>query len=420
MIALVDCNNFYTSCERVFDPSLRGRPVVVLSNNDGCAIARSEEAKAIGIEMGTPLFMIQDLLEEHKVAVFSSNYTLYGSMSERVSRILRSFVEKVEIYSIDEAFLDLGSLSYTNLNEFATAIRETISSHTGLPVTIGIAPTKTLAKMANRYAKKHREKAGIHVAETNDEIDHLLEQTAVGDIWGIGRQYQKLLESHRFHTAKQLTLAPDEWIRKNLSVMGQRMLFELRGINAIEWTERPAAKKNICTARSFGELLTKLTDIQQAVASHASSCARKLRSEQSCCSKVHVFLQTNPYQPGDKQFLASITLTLPVASNASNEIIKYAIQGLREIFMPGYRYLKVGVILMDIVSQKQVQLGLFDNRNHSKDRELMLAMDHSNRVYGKDSLRFGRQDFGRRWKLRAEKLSPCYTTRLEQVMQVKS
>jgi DNA polymerase V len=420
MIALVDCNNFYASCERVFDPSLKGKPIVVLSNNDGCAIARSEEAKALGIEMGTPAFMIQEVLKDKNVAVFSSNYTLYGSMSERVVKIIKTFVPKVEVYSIDEAFLDLASFGYTDLYSLAIEIRETIMAHTGLPVTIGIAPTKTLAKMANRFAKKRKKATGVHVAEGPGQIDELLAATQVGDIWGVGKQYQKLLEFHQFKTAKDLLAAPEEWIRKNMSVVGQRLQYELKGIKAIEWEDAPPAKKNICTARSFGQLLTDFKDIQQAIASHASNCAKKLRKDNSCCKKVHVFIQTNPYRPEDKQYIASITVKLIVASNSTTEIIKYAIKALKMIYRPGFKYLKAGVMVMDIVPQTQLQLGLFDKRDRAKDNRLMNALDKSNNAFGKDLVRYGTQSYGKKWKLRAEKLSPCYTTRIGDIMKVKS
>jgi DNA polymerase V len=420
MIALVDCNNFYASCERVFDPSLNGKPIVVLSNNDGCAIARSDEAKALGIEMGMPLFMIRELLEQKPIAVFSSNYTLYGSMSARVLSILRSIVPKVEVYSIDEAFLDLADCPERDIASIAEYARTMILSHTGLPVTIGIAPTKTLAKMANRFAKKRKATNGIHIAITKEDVMKILHATAVGDIWGIGPQYQQFFQNHSFTTAAELLTAPDEWIRKNMGVVGQRLLVELRGTRAIGWEQGTAAKKNICIARSFGQLLTGFDDIQQAIASHASGCAGKLRRDQTCCRKIQVFLQTNPYQSGDQQYLASVTVTLPVASNNSHEIIKYAIHGLKMIFKPGYRYLKAGVVVMDIVPQGQLQLGLFDTRDRARDQRLMKALDGTNHAFGRDLVRYGTQGYGKKWKLRAAKLSPCYTTRIDHIMKVKS
>jgi DNA polymerase V len=418
MIALIDINNFYASCEKVFDPSLKHRPVVVLSNNDGCAIARSEEAKALGIEMGTPAFMIRQRLNDKNVAVFSSNYTLYGSMSERVQKILRSFAPRLEIYSIDEAFMDLAGIGPAELHALAFRIREKIISHTGLPCTVGIAPSKTLAKMANRYAKK--KKTNVHVAITEQARLELLTNTAVRDIWGIGAQHQAYLEENGFHTAAELAAAPEEWVRKKLSVVGQRLLFELHGTRAIEWEETPPAKKNICTARSFGTLLTTLKDISHALATHAASCARKLRRQNSCCTKVHVFLQTNPYRSQDRQYLAGITLKLPVASDSSTEIIQYAMKGLRLVFKPGYYYLKAGVMVLDIVPRAEWQLGLFDTRDREKDKRLMQALDRSNQAFGKEMVRFGVQDYEQKWKLRAQKLSPCYTTRIDHIMKVKS
>lgn len=420
MIALVDVNNFYASCERMFNPSLNGRPIIVLSNNDGCAVARSDEAKSLGIEMGTPAFMIQDLLREKNVAVFSSNYTLYGSMSERVMTILKSFVQNVEVYSIDEAFLDLSNLQYHDLFELAVSIREKIMAHTGLPVSIGVAPTKTLAKMANRYAKKHKKQIAVHVVDTEERIQDLLEKTAVGDIWGIGHQYQKLLLSNNFKTAADLINAPEEWVRKSMSVVRQRLLFELKGIKAIEWENKPPAKKNICTSRSFGTLLTDIKDISQAVASHASACARKLRQENSCCTKIHVFIQTNPHRGQDKQYFTGITLRLNVASNMSNEFVKFALIGLRMIFKSGYKYMKVGVMVLDIIPQNAVQLGLFDKRERGKGKQLMTAFDTTNKAFGKDIVRYAAHDYGKKWKLKSFNLSPCYTTRIDQIMKVKS
>lgn len=287
MIALVDVNNFYASVERMFNPALNGKPIVVLSNNDGCAIARSDEAKALGIVMGTPAFMIQETLKQHNVAVFSSNYTLYGSMSERVMSILKSFAPKVEVYSIDEAFLDLSGLKYTDLFSLAVQIRDTVRSHTGLPVSIGIAPTKALAKMANRFAKKRKKELGVHVANEQSIIDEMLEGTNVEDVWGIGHQYQKLLLQNNIRTAADLIKAPEEWVRKNMTVVVQRLVYELKSIPAVKWEDIPPPRKNICMGRSFGTILTSLPDIQQAIASHAAACARKLRQDKSL-SLIHI------------------------------------------------------------------------------------------------------------------------------------
>jgi DNA polymerase V len=418
MIALVDVNNFYASCEKMFDPSLRNKAVVVLSNNDGCAIARSDEAKALGVEMGTPSFMVQQQCRGHAVEMFSSNYTLYGSMSNRVIAILKTFVPHVEVYSIDEAFLDLSKVKTDDLFSLAIAIRETVMSHTGLPITIGIAPTKVLAKMANRFAKKR--KRIVHVAITSESIHELREATDVGEVWGIGGQYQKLLRSNGFNTAAELCAAPDEFIRKNMTVVTQRLVYELRGINAIKWEDVPPTKKNICTARSFGTLITNFKDLQQPVAAHAASCARKLRQEKSCATKVNVFLQTNPFRREDDQFYADVTIPLNVGTNSSSEIVKYAMHALKLIYKPGYNYMKAGVMVLDLVPEGNVQLGLFDTRDRNKDKQLMKAIDKTNTTFGKDMVRYGTHSYGRQWHLRRMRLSPCYTTRINDVMKVKS
>ena len=420
MIALVDVNNFYASCEKMFNPSLVKKPVVVLSNNDGCAIARSEEAKALGIQMGTPAFMIQDFMMENNVEVFSSNYTLYGSMSQRVITILKSFVENVEVYSIDEAFLDLNDLTYSDLFSFAIEIREKIMSHTGLPISIGIGPTKALAKMANRFAKKFKKDIGVHIADTREKIAELLNVTEVGDIWGIGAQYKKFLEQNGFATAADLIQAPEEWIRKNMTVVVQRLVYELKGVNAIKWEDIPPPKKNICTARSFGQLITGFKELQQAIVAHAASCARKLRQEKSCATKLNVFIQTNPFRREDKQYYTGITITIDVATNSSSEIVKFAIKALKMIYKPGYNYMKGGVMVLDLVPQEHVQLGLFDTRDREKDKKLMRSLDRTNLAFGRDIVRYATQDYGRKWKLRQQRLSPCYTTRLDQIMNVKS
>lgn len=420
MIALVDVNNFYASCERMFDPSLNGRPIVVLSNNDGCAIARSDEAKALGVQMGSPAFMIEETLAKNNVAVFSSNYALYGSMSERVMTVLKSFAPNVEVYSIDEAFLDLSGLKYVDLFSLAVEIRETVMSHTGLPISIGIAPTKALAKMANKFAKKRKKAVGVHLAIDQPQIDELLNQTPVGDIWGIGGQYSKFLEQNNITTAADLLKAPEEWVRRTMTVVVQRLIYELKGIRAIKLEDLPPPKKNICTSRSFGTLLSTHQQLQSPVASHAATCARKLRKEKSCATKIHVFVQTNPFRSGDQQYFGGITIPLNVASNSSSELIKFAMKALSLVYKPGYNYQKCGVMVLDLVPEQTIQLGLFDKRDREKDEKLMKALDKANKALGKDMVRYGSHGYGQHWKLKASKLSPCYTTRLDQIMNVKS
>ncbi|MEO6546572.1 MAG: Y-family DNA polymerase, partial [Ferruginibacter sp.] len=308
MYALIDCNNFYCSVERVFNPKLEGRPIVVLSNNDGCVISRSEEAKAAGIVMGTPAHMAMAIFKEHKVAVFSSNYTLYGDMSDRVMKTMAGFVPRMEIYSIDEAFLDMHDLPYTDLLQLGVNIRKTVNKNTGIPVTVGIAPTKTLAKMANRYAKKKHKETGVYWAANKALTDEMLEFIEVGDIWGIGHQYALLLKRHGYKTAAAFTQAPDDWVRDKMSVVGLRLLNELRGIPAIKWEFEVPTKKNICTSRSFGKLSTDITLIQEAVSNYAATCAEKLRRQKSCCKEINIFINTNPHKTEEKQYARSITI----------------------------------------------------------------------------------------------------------------
>src|SRR5918993_220601 len=286
MYALVDCNNFYTSCEKIFNPAIEKKPIVVLSNNDGCVISRSEEAKAVGIRMGAPAHMIEELIITNNVQVFSSNYTLYGDMSDRVMKTLAGFVPRLEIYSIDEAFLDMHNLPDSDLIKLGFDIRRTIRRDTGIPVCVGIAPTKTLAKMANRYAKKVHREAGVFWAANQRLIEEMLRFTQVGEIWGIGHQHGMFLKRHGFATAFDLTRAPDDWIRQNLAVVGLRLVNEIRGIAAIDFEEEQAAKKNICTSRSFGKLVTEKKLVREAISNYAATCATKLSSQHQLAKQL--------------------------------------------------------------------------------------------------------------------------------------
>ena len=419
MIALVDCNNFYASCERLFSPSLMNKPIVVLSNNDGCVIARSNEAKAIGIEMGAPAFLMEEMLAKNKVAVFSSNYTLYGDLSNRVMQTLREFAPKIEIYSIDEAFLDLSELKYQDLFQLGQTIRERIITDIGLPVTVGIAPTKTLAKMANRFAKKERKNIGVYFARDQWQIDELLAYTKVGDIWGIGAQHTKRLLQNNISTAADLVMTNEEWVRKTMTVTGQRMLTELKGTPCVTWEDTPAPKKGICTARSFGQLLSDKKDIREALANYANICAEKLRRQKSCTNLIHLFIQTNTHRAQDKQYFRSVSLQVPVATNNSAEIITIALRGLDIIYMPGYNFKKVGIMVLDLVPEEFIQIGIFDTKDRRKDKKIMEVYDDVNARFGKDLVRYAVQGYKRKWKLRQQRLSPCYTTDIKQVLTIK-
>jgi DNA polymerase V len=418
MIALVDCNNFYVSCERVFNPALNGKPVVVLSNNDGCIISRSNEAKALGIKMAQPAFKIADLIEKNQVAVFSSNYTLYGDMSQRVMTTLAGFTPEIEIYSIDEAFLNLAGIP-NNLEDYARTIRQTVLKNTGMPVSVGIGPTKVLAKIANHCAKKRPETNGVMVLDSSDKIGATLRSIEVEDVWGIGRQYATMLRSFKIKTAWDFTQMPDSWVKKKMTIVGLRIKKELEGEPCLEMELLPAAKKAICTSRSFGELQTDLEPLKEAVANFASSCAAKLRQQKTCAQKVMVFIHTNSFNPNDAQYAQNIVYKLPVATSSSIELIKYSLALLDLIYKEGYRYKKAGVIVSDIVPETRVQCSLFDCTDRAKQDALMHVMDKINARFGSNAVKIATLGNGVRWKLRQEKLSPSYTTRWNDIITIK-
>lgn len=419
MYALVDCNNFYASCERLFNPKLEGRPIIVLSNNDGCAIARSEEAKALGIVMGTPAFQLKDLVEKHNIAVFSSNYTLYGDMSDRVMKTLSSFVPQLEVYSIDEAFLDMHNLHAKDLFKLGVKIRHTVIKNIGIPVTVGIAPTKALAKMANRYAKKTKKDVGVHWAANDEATKEMLAFTAIGDVWGVGHQYNLLLQRNGIKTALDFVNTPEDWVRKEMSVVGQRLYNELKGIPAIEWEFEEKAKKNICNSRSFGNLLSDKNEIKEALCNYAANCAAKLRKQKNCCKKVRVFVQTNQHRVRDKQYVGAITIELDTPSNNSADIIKYAVKAFELIFKPHHKYLKCGVEVLELVPETVVQANLFDSGEKTNCKQLMATMDKVNKSLGKEIVRLAVQGFEKRYRLRAEMLSGKFTTNINEIIKVR-
>jgi DNA polymerase V len=419
MIALVDCNNFYASCERLFQPRLQNEPIVVLSNNDGCVIARSDEAKALGIEMGAPSFLIESLLQQHNVSVFSSNYTLYGDLSDRVMTTLSQFTDQLEVYSIDEAFLNLTSFRHHNLTDYANTIRTRVMQNVGIPVSIGIAPSKTLAKIANRLVKKRNKQVGVYCIDTMEKMQFALQNTPVNDIWGIGSQYTKLLTRNGFVTAWDVSRAPEEWIRKNLSVVGQRMYNELKGISCIAFEEMPAKKKMVCVARGFGKVLSDKNEVMEALANFTAMVAAKLRSEQLAANAIQIFVQTNAHRSQEPQYFRSLTIQLPEATNSTNELIRHAREGFETIYRPGYNYNKTGCTAMELVPAEKVQYNIFDTENRARNSQLMQVVDKVNRSFGKNALRFALQGFGTGWKLRQLKLSPCYTTRIQEVLTIK-
>lgn len=418
MFALVDCNNFYVSCERVFAPHLNNKPVIVLSNNDGCVVSRSQEAKALGIKMGEPAFKIGSLLEKHNVHIFSSNYALYADLSSRIMKTISEFVPEMEIYSIDEAFLDLSNYKNHDFYEFGCKIKKTVKQWTGVPTSIGIAPTKALAKVANHVAKHLKQNGGVFVIEPH-QIEETLKDFPIEEIWGIGRQYSRLLHRFNINTALDLIKLENKWILKFLTVVGLKLVNELRGIPSIELELVRPNKKNICTSRSFGEMTSDITILQQAVSNYASACAYKLRKQESCANILLVFVETNRFRENDPQYNNSITIKLPEASNDSFTLINFALLALEKIYKEGYNYKKAGVIVSGIVPSLHIQGNLFYQTDKSKINNVMKAVDSINKEMGRNFVRCAVQGYKHKWKLRQERLSPCYTTRWTDLLTIQ-
>ncbi len=416
MIALADCNNFYASCERVFRPELEGKPVLVLSNNDGCVIARSNEVKVLGIKMGEPAFKIKEIILKNKVNVFSTNFMLYGDMSNRVMSILKEESSAIEIYSIDEAFMDMSEIG--GVEDKAILLRAQVKQWTGIPISIGLAHTKVLAKIANHIAKKYR-KNGVFVLEGTDLIERALKFFPVEDLWGIGRQSAKLLHKNNIKTAWQLAQCDDRWIKRNLNITGLKLVKELRGEICYPLGLVQAPKKNICTSRSFGKEVHSIDELRESVSTFASNCAKKLRYQNTVCKKVSVFILTNPFKPEATQYQGYQILEFPMATNDSLEISKMALQGLRNIFKEDCIYKKAGVIVHDISPESQLQLNMFDKVDRAKRKSLMQVYDTINDKMGRDTVRLTTQGFDRKWKMKQEQLSPCYTTRISELLEVK-
>jgi DNA polymerase V len=415
MLALADCNNFYASCERVFQPHLEGKPIVVLSNNDGCVIARSNESKALGIKMGVPVFQVKTIIEQHNIQVFSSNFTLYGDLSKRVMSSMRQEVKAMEVYSIDEAFMDFSGEG--SPLEKGIALKKKVQQHVGIPISIGIAPTKTLCKVAGLIAKKHT-KTGVFVLQDKALIERALKWLPVAELWGVGRRHARMLDSVGIKTAYDLCRADDSWIRRRLSVVGLRMVKELRGIPCFPLEESASRKKNICTSRSFGKAVKQMEDLKEALSTYASTCAYKLRKQKSCASRISIFIHTNPFKPTDKQYKGFTSFVLDTPTNDSIELVRLALEGLEKIYRSDCTYKKAGVIVSDISPQQQQQLSLFDTLDRKKHQSIMTALDNINDKIGKNKVRLAVQGNGRQWKMKQEQLSPCYSTRIEDALKV--
>jgi DNA polymerase V len=420
MVGLLDCNNFYCSCERVFNPRLQGKPMVVLSNNDGCVISRSNEAKALGVKMGAAMFEIKDMVKKHDIKTLSSNYVLYGDMSSRVVAVLQSIVAEVEVYSIDEMFFDLAGFSELQIELLGREVVKKVYQCTGIPVSVGVSYSKALAKIANKTAKKRLEMKGYVSARCHHVAD-TLSVFPIEDVWGVGRKYARMLQGFNIDTAWDFALASKHWIQERMTVMGARLWEELNGQQAMEWELEAPAKKNICTSRSFGQLLLDLASIESALSMYVARCAEKLRKQGSCAGVITVFLHTNGFRKDLDQYSNAATIPLSVATSSTLELVHHARAALRSIYLKGYAYKKVGVIVSDIVPNNAVQQSLFDTTDRRKQTTIMDVVDKLNAKYGRDMVRVALQGFNdATWKMKQGQLSPCYTTRWGDILTVKS
>lgn len=416
LFALADCNNFFASCERVFDPSLHGSPLVILSSNDGCIIARSNEAKALGIPMGAPAFQYASLIQQQNVIVRSSNFALYGDMSKRVMRTLAQFTPDIQVYSVDEAFL---LLEKENVKEYMQKIRSTVLQWTGIPTSIGAATTKTLAKVANYYAKKYVQKEGVFFLTPALE-QPILKSLPVEEIWGIGRRITDFLSRQGIRSAWELRNADDLWIRKHLSVTVLRTVWELRGISCLELEEAPAAKKSIMTSKSFGYPLFDFKEIAEALASYTARAAEKMRGQESSASYLEVFLLSSPSRD-EEYYHNAVQMILPQPTDYTPELTHYAKEGLQAIFREKILYKKTGVMLGGLVPKNNYQLDLFmaKNENQEKRDGLMQLIDQTNRQFGRGTLKFAAEGVKQTWKAKKANCSKRYTTQWKEILSIK-
>ena len=419
MFGLVDCNNFYASCERIFQPSLEGKPIAILSNNDGCVIARSNEAKALGLPMGAPAHQYNSFFNQHNVKVFSSNYPLYGDMSRRVMDVLKQFTPLVEVYSIDEAFLQFEGFEHYDLEEYARQIRKRVRKWTGMPVSIGLGPSKALAKVANRVAKKFAGRTGgVYVIDSEEKRVKALKWLAIGDVWGIGHRHNKRLVLRHVRTAYDFTQLSDAWVRKEMSVVGLRLKHDLLGKSSIPLEMIAAPKKAIATTRSFESLIDDYQELRERVSTFASLCAEKLRRQNSRCHAIYVFVRSNPFMPDLPQYRNSTMISLPFATNSSLTLSKTALHGLDLIYKSGISYKKAGVMVTGIVPEDAYQTTLFTYEN-PKHQALMQRIDYLHKRFGPHKIKIANQDLNKTYKMKQAHLSPRYTTDVHDVIRVR-
>ena len=417
IFALVDCNNFYVSCERAFNPRLEKKPIVVLSNNDGCFISRSNEAKALGIPMGAPFFQWKKFCSENNVIVFSSNYELYGDMSERVMQILQENCPDSEIYSIDEAFLQLENFKHQNLTDYAIELRRKVKTWTGIPVSIGFAHTKTLAKVANHIAKTQVKNGVYNLLDPNVQ-NEILSNFPVEKVWGIGRQLAARLDKLNIKTAKDLRDNDPKKMRRYFSVVMEKMIYELRGFSCIPF-EIIQPKKQIISSRSFGKYVTELKELEEAISNHAATAATRLREEGSQTQGISVFIQTNVFSQNEPAYNNSLTASFPLPTIDTGEIISTAIKCVQKLYKKNYKYQKVGIILLDNIPYTIQQQDIFQKVNPSRQK-LMHTIDTINTIFGKDTVFHAAQGIQRAWQAKYERRSPRYTTRWDEVVWAKT
>jgi|TARA_B110000116_G_C16740920_1_gene538461 DNA polymerase V len=417
IFALVDCNNFYASCERVFNPKLEGKPIVVLSNNDGCIIARSNEAKALGIPMGAPFFKYKQLINRNKVHVFSSNYTFYGDMSARVMTSLRSLVDEIEIYSIDEAFLDISSFAYCDLEDTAKEIKTLIKQWTGIPVSIGIGSSKTLAKIANRQAKKDS-LDNVFDIRNPDVKKSVLQELPVEEIWGISTRWGRRLRKIGIETAQDLVEANPRYVKKTISIVGERIHYELNGVSCIG-IEEVKNKKNIISSKSFGKKVSQVQELEEAVSNYTARACEKLRLQNSRAQGLYVFLRTSPHIDKERQYSNGMSVHFSIPTSNTSKIIKEGKRLTNKLFLPGYEYQKVGVMLMNISDAKNEQSSFLDKENYNKSDNIMKSLDVVNKQFGSGSLILGAQGIQKNWRMKADRKSGAYTTNLKDLPIVK-
>ena len=413
-IALIDCNSFYVSCERLFNPKIQKVPVVVLSNNDGCVISRSTEAKRIGIKMGEPYFKVKELVKRNNVQIFSSNYALYGDISRRVMKVLKGFSDKIEIYSIDEAFIDLTHVKNELAEEYWKKIRERVLKWTGIPTSVGISNTKTLSKVANHVAKKN--KAGV--VYLKDNIDEVLKNFNISDVWGVGKQLSKLYLKNGIDNALKLKNISNSWVKKSTNVLGAKTVMELRGIPCIQLDTEEAKRKSCCVSRSFGKKVESLEKLKESITTHCLNAAEKIRNDKQTTRSITVFIRTSPFDKNRKYYSNSLTIDLPIATNNSLELVKTAIEALKRIYKYGYFYQKAGVILSKLNEAGEKELNLLTPILEKKSQKLMKAMDLTNSKYGRNVISVAQAGINNSWKMRREHSSKIDTASFDSLPKI--